>query len=131
MATPGKRESKRRRQEVCYGHFHILKNIGDNASQLKLPSYMKTYSIINVKNLKPFKPSMLDNELGEVMLLMEDLHTYNETSLLKDNITKRKLIETHRGTRKAFCIGKNGQKRSALKWFTREREESMFPNLKF
>ncbi|CAL8137527.1 unnamed protein product [Prunus armeniaca] len=44
------------------GHSRSCIKIGENAFRLELPPYMQMYSVINAKYLKPFKPSLLDDD---------------------------------------------------------------------
>ena len=44
---------------ICYGPFKILKQVGNNAFQLDLPSYMQMYSIVNVENLRLYEPPLI------------------------------------------------------------------------
>ena len=50
-------------KELRYGPFEVLEKVGDNSYKLNLPPYMCIYSIMNVKNLKLYEPSMLNQEL--------------------------------------------------------------------
>lgn len=59
-------------KSLRYGPFEIVKKVGDNAYQLILPPYMHIYSIVNVKNLKLYEPSMLDQEEEQVLHSVED-----------------------------------------------------------
>jgi hypothetical protein len=47
---------------LWYGPFKVLDKLGDNDYRLSLPPYMHIYSVVNVKNLKLYDPSMLDKE---------------------------------------------------------------------
>ncbi len=43
-----------------YGPFEILEKVGDNVYMIILPPYMHIYFVVNVENLKLYKPVMLD-----------------------------------------------------------------------
>ncbi|XP_038973019.1 uncharacterized protein LOC120105044 [Phoenix dactylifera] len=116
---------------IRYGPFKILRKIGDNAYQLELPVYMEMYSVVNIEKLKPFEPSMLDDEPGETLPTVEDLVTAQETVLAEDAILERKTTTTRRGTRESFRVGRKGQRPSAAKWFSKETGQSQFPHLRF
>jgi hypothetical protein len=45
-----------------YGPFEIIEKVNESTFRIKLPSYMQIISVVNVENLKLFKPSMLDEE---------------------------------------------------------------------
>jgi hypothetical protein len=49
-------------KSLQYRPFEILDKVGDNAYILSLPPYMHIYLVVNVDNLKIYKPSMLDQE---------------------------------------------------------------------
>jgi hypothetical protein len=44
------------------GHVEIIEKINPNAYQLKLPSYIKTTDVFNVKHLVPFIGDSLDED---------------------------------------------------------------------
>ena len=44
---------------IHYGPFKILKQVGNNAFQLDLPSYMQMYSVVNVENLCSYEPPLI------------------------------------------------------------------------
>ena len=46
---------------IRYGLFKIIKQVGNNAFQLDLPSYMQIYSVINVANLRLYEPPLIDD----------------------------------------------------------------------
>lgn len=93
---------------ILYGPFGILKKIGDNACQLELPGYMELYSVFNFDKLKPFKPSMLDDEIDETLPAVDDLVIKQETVLHEDIIIERKSSSTRRGKRMSYWIGHKG-----------------------
>ena len=62
----GKERSKEegtKLKPIRYGPFKILKKIGDIACQFNLPNFMDINFVVNIEHLKPFEPSMLDDEL--------------------------------------------------------------------
>lgn len=50
---------------------------------------MEIYSVVNVENLKPFKPSMLDDEPSKTLPHVEDLVTDQEKPLEEDTTVKK------------------------------------------
>jgi len=59
---------------ICYGHFEVLEKVSDSSYRLILPPYMCIFSVVNVKNIKLYDPSMLDWETDEQVLpTIEDL----------------------------------------------------------
>lgn len=65
---------------------------------------MEMYSIMNVENLKSFKPLMLDDEMNETLSSIEDLVTNQEKRLEKDTIVE-KFTTTQQGIKVVFQIG--------------------------
>ena len=53
---------------IFYGPFKIIKQVGNNAFQLDLPSYMQMYSIVNVENLRLYEPPLIDDQGSDVQL---------------------------------------------------------------
>ena len=53
---------------IRYGPFKIIKQVGNNAFQLDLPSYMKMYSVANVENLSLYEPPLNDDQGSDVQL---------------------------------------------------------------
>ena len=53
---------------ICYGPFKIIKQVGNNAFQLDLPSYMQMYSVVNVENLRLYEPPLIDDQGNDVRL---------------------------------------------------------------
>jgi hypothetical protein len=63
---------------IRYGPFEIVQQVAENVFPLELPTHMITYYVINVENLKLYKPSMLDEGVDELLVLpkMDDLVPY-------------------------------------------------------
>ena len=53
---------------IRYGPFKIIKQVGNNAFQLDLPSYMQMYSIVNVENLHLYEPPLINDQGSDVQL---------------------------------------------------------------
>ncbi|BFG20045.1 hypothetical protein CerSpe_063190 [Prunus speciosa] len=116
---------------IRYGPFKIIKQIDDNAFQLELPPYMHMYLVINVKNLKLFEPSLLDDDPDEDTRLpsVDDLKIELEDPLLEDCILEQKVHETRHGKYEYFRIGSKGQLPSKSKWYIRHKATQEFPHL--
>lgn len=71
-----------------YGPFVIVEHVSENAFKLDLPAYMQIYSVINVKNLKLFKPTMITEEDANKQVLpsIEDLSTGTMVELGEDSV---------------------------------------------
>lgn len=64
--------------------------------------------MFNFDKLKPFKPSMLDDEIDETLPAVDDLVIKQETVLHEDTIIERKSSSTRRGKRMSYWIGHKG-----------------------
>ena len=53
---------------IIYGPFTIIIQVGDNAFQPDLPSYMQMYSVVNVENLHLYEPPLIDDQGSDVQL---------------------------------------------------------------
>ena len=53
---------------IRYGPFKILKQVGNNAFQLDLPSYMQMYSVVNVENLHLYETPLIYDYESDIQL---------------------------------------------------------------
>jgi hypothetical protein len=75
---------------LWYGHFEVLKKVGDNAYRLGLHPYMHIYSIVNLENLKLYEPFLLDREINEkVLRTIEDLALKYQAKSLEDIVFQK------------------------------------------
>ncbi|KAI5313567.1 hypothetical protein L3X38_042743 [Prunus dulcis] len=114
--------------------FKILEKIEENAFRLELPPYMQIYSVINAEYLKPFEPSLLDDDedvKDSRLPPLDDLWFEREDPLIADCILKKKAITTRRGKIESYHIGRKRQLPSKSKWFCKEKGIQEFPNLQF
>jgi hypothetical protein len=88
-----------------YGPLDALEKVGDNAYRINLPPYMHIYSVVNVKNLKLYEPSMLDREEEQVLPSMEDLETDSLEELAKDIVLQKWSKTTRQGKHDLCKIG--------------------------
>jgi hypothetical protein len=72
-----------------YGPFKIFEKMGDNAYRLSLHPYMYIFSVVNVENIKLYKPSMLDQEEEKVLPYIEDLAPDTLVELAEDMILQK------------------------------------------
>ncbi|CAL2277905.1 unnamed protein product [Prunus armeniaca] len=85
----------RKLNPIQYGPFKILEKIGENAFRLELPPYMQMYSIINAEYLKPFEPSLLDDDediKDSRLPLLDDLWFEMEDPLMADCILETAVL---------------------------------------
>jgi hypothetical protein len=69
-----------------YGPFKIFEKVGDNAYRLSLHPYMHIFSIVNVENIKLYKPSMLDQEEEKVLPSIDELTPYDHERVSRGHI---------------------------------------------
>jgi hypothetical protein len=73
---------------VRYGPFEIIEQVNENAFKKKIPLYMQISSMVNVENLKFFKPSMLDEEEeNQVIPVVEHLAPHGLEELKEDKVS--------------------------------------------
>ena len=70
--------------------FEVLEKVGDNACIHNIPLYICIYSIVNVKNIKLYEPSMLDKDHEQVLPSIEDLAPEAQEELVEDTILQKK-----------------------------------------
>jgi len=68
-----------------YGPFEVLEKVGDNAYKFSLPPNMCIYLVVNVKILKLYEPSLLDQE-EQVLPSIEGLTPDAQAELGEDII---------------------------------------------
>ena len=83
---------------IRYGPFKIIKQVGNNAFQLDLPSYMQMYSVVNVENLRLYEPSLIvDSETDVQLPSIEDFSPEFLDELKEDTILDRRTRTSRRG----------------------------------
>ena len=81
-----------------YGPFEIIEQVNENAFRLKLPRYMNIISMVNMENLKLFKPSMVDEEEEhQVLPTVEDLAPHGLEELKENTVMQWKEQKTCKG----------------------------------
>ena len=53
---------------ILYGPFNIIKQVGNNALQLDLPSYIQMYSVVNVEKLRLYEPPSINDPVSDVQI---------------------------------------------------------------
>jgi hypothetical protein len=71
-----------------------LEKVGDNSYRLSLPPYMHIYSTLNVKNMKLYEPSMLNQGTEEQVLPIVDILAPEAQAKLAENIVFQKKLRT-------------------------------------
>lgn len=67
----------------------MLEKVADKTYKLILPPHMHIFSVMNVENIKLYRPSMLDQEEEHVLPYLEDFLPYSQGKLTKDAILHR------------------------------------------
>ena len=85
---------------ICYGPLKIIKQVGNNAFQLELPSYMQLYSFDNVENLRFYEPPLIDDQGSDIQLPSIEYFSLEFLDELKeDSILDRRTHTSKRGCR--------------------------------
>jgi hypothetical protein len=71
--------------------------VGDNSYKLNIAPYMHIYSIVNVENIKLYKPSMLDQEEEHVLPSIDELALDAWETLVEEIIFKKLSRTTRNG----------------------------------
>ena len=115
---------------IRYGPFKILKQVGNNAFQLDLPSYMQMYSVVNVENLRLYEPPLIDDSENHVQLpSIEDFSPEFLDELKEDAILDRRTRTSRRGDVDYLRVGLKGSKPSKAKWMELEQVRRLYPHL--
>ena len=115
---------------IHYGPFKILKQVGNNAFQLDLPSYMQMYSVVNVENLRLFEPPLIDDYESDIQLpSIEDFLLEFLDDLKEDAILDRRTCTSRRGNVDYVRVGLKGSKPSKEKWIEVEKVRDLYPHL--
>ena len=102
---------------ICYGPFKIIKQVGNNAFQLGLPSYMQMYSVVNVENLRLYEPPLTDDQGSDLQLCsIEDFLPEFIDEIKEDTILDRRIRASKRGSVDYLRVGLKGTQPSKEKW---------------
>ena len=82
---------------MMYDPFEVLDKMGDNSYRLSIPPYMHIYFVLNVKDVKLYESSMLDNEHEQVLPSLEDLVLEDRTELKEDTFLQNNSKNTMHG----------------------------------
>jgi len=115
---------------IRYGPFKILEKNGNNVFKLDFPPYMQIYYVINVNNLRLFKPPLIDDQGEHVQLpSIDDVSPKYLNELQQDLILDRRTITSKRGNVEYLRVGLKGQNPSKAKWIQNEKMRELYPNL--
>ena len=115
---------------IHYGPLKIIKQVGNNAFQLYLPSYMKMYSVVNVENLRLYEPNLIDDHGNDVQLpSIEDFSPEFLDELKEDTILNRRTRASKRGSVDYLQVGLKGIKPRKEKWMEIGKVREMYPHL--
>ena len=115
---------------IHYGPFKIIKQVGNNAFQLDLPSYMQMYSIFNVENLHLYEPPSIVDQGSDIQLPSIEYFSLDFWDKLKeDAILDRRKQTFKRGSVDSLWIRLKGIKPSKARWMEVEKVRDLFPHL--
>jgi len=115
---------------IRYGPFKILEKIGENVFRLDFPAYMHIYLVVNAKNLRLFKPLLMDDPEEQSQLPSIDnllLEYLNE--LQEDIILDKKVRTMHSGNVEYLRVGLKGSKPSSARWIEIGQVRKLYPHL--
>jgi hypothetical protein len=73
--TPYKAPSKA--SPLCYGHYTIIKAMGDNSFEINIPPFVGLHPVFNVALLRPYFTPLLDtSEIVEQLTPIEPNPVY-------------------------------------------------------
>ena len=120
----------RKLKPIIYGPFKILEKIGTNAFRLNRPPYMQIYSVVNIKNLKLYEPSMiLDEEAKMKVPSVDDLSPEYMSEFPKDVILDRNVRTSRRGDVEYLRVGLKGMHPSKARWMEIGKVRELYPHL--
>ena len=91
---------------IRYGPFNIIKQVGNNAFQLDLPSYMKMRLVVNIEKLRLYEPPLIDDQRSNVQLpSMEDFSPEIMDELKEDTILDKRTRASKRGSVEYLRVG--------------------------
>ena len=115
---------------IRYGPFKILEKIGENSFRLDLPTYIHIYSVFNAKNLRLFKPSLIEYPKEKSQLpSIDDMFPEYLNELQEDTILDRKVRTTVRGDIEYLRIRLKGSKPSNAMWIEIGQGRNLYPHL--
>ena len=115
---------------IRYGPFKMLKQVGYNAFQLDLPSYMQMYSVVNVENLRLYEPPLIADIESDIQLpSIEDFSLEFLDELKEDAILDRRTHTSRRGNVDYVRVGLKGNKPSKGKWIEVEKVRDLYTHI--
>ena len=104
--------------------------VGNNAFQLDLPSYMQMYSVVNVENLRLYEPPLIDDQGSGVQLpSIEYLLPKFLDELKEDKILDRRIRASKGGNVDYLQVGLKGTKQRKKKWMEVGKMRELYPHL--
>ena len=88
-----------------------MEKIGNNAFKLDLPPYMQIYFVVNVENLRLFKPPLIYDQGDHVQMpSIDNLSPKYLDELQQDFILDRRVRTSKRGDVEYLRVGLKGRK---------------------
>jgi hypothetical protein len=106
-----------------------LEKVGDNTYKMSLFLYILIYSTVNAEHLKLYDPSMLDQEVEDVLPTIQELSLDAQEYLEEESILQRKSKTRRQGKHDRWWIRLKGQLPRKEKCYSRKKVEGKLPHL--
>jgi len=110
-----------------YGPYKILERIGDNAYRHKLPPQLGIHDVLNVNNLKPFEPPLLEEEV-QVHHPMDVIQDF-QPPLRENTILEQHTQHTRAQNYTSYLVGQKGELPVQARWYSTAKMLESFPHL--
>jgi hypothetical protein len=114
---------------LCYGHYAITKDVGDNDFELNLPPFLCSHPVFNVDLFQPYFPPLLDTSEIAEQLKPIDLNLYYMEHASSDQIMYTQINVNFQQRIHLYWVVKAGQLLHQGKWLTHGQIQYIFPHL--
>lgn len=119
----------RKLRPLRYGPYTIVKQVGENAFELNLPSFLGLHPVFNVELLRPYFPPLLDISQATEYIQAAELNPSTTAPVQCDHVTEA-ILKTLRNQKiPLYWVVRAGQHSHQGKWLTKEQIEEQFPHL--
>ena len=107
-----------------------MEKIGDNSFKLDFPSYMQIYSVVNVENLRLYKPPLIQDQGEHVQIhYIEEFSLEYLDEIQQDTILDRRIRTSKGGSVYYLRVGLKGTNHSKAKWIAIGKVRKLYPHL--
>lgn len=106
-----------------------MKQVGENAFELNLPSFLGLHPVFNVELLRPYFPPLLDISQATEHIQAIELNPSTTAPVQCDHVTEAILKTLRNQNIPLYQVVRAGQHSHQGKWFTKEQIEEQFPHL--